>query len=132
MPLTSFASFDIDKKRRGEGMDFKTREINGIVIYDIEWEFKLAQETSPTLHRHVKTQLEKGKRHFLFNLKDVTYLESLGLGELVANLISISKLEGKLKLINLAPKLRLLFEVTGLIDIFDIEQDEEVALKSFS
>ncbi len=117
---------------KAKGMEFEIREINDVVVYDIKWKFRIITEMSSSLHKHVKSQLESGKRNFLFNLKDVTYLESLGLGELVANLISISNLGGRLKLISLAPKLRLLFEVTGLINAFAIAEDEETAIEEFS
>jgi anti-anti-sigma factor len=113
-------------------MEFKIRERDDILIYDIKWEFQLIDEMPASIHENVKGQLESGKRKFLFNLKEVTYLESLGLGILVANLISISNLGGKLKLTNLAPKLRLLLEITGLIDIFEIVTDEETAIEIFS
>jgi anti-anti-sigma factor len=113
-------------------MEFKIREINNIVIYDIKWEFKIREEMPTSLHEHVKSQLEIGKRNFLFNLKDVTYLESLGLGILVGSLISVSNLGGKLKLTGLAPKLRVLFEITGLIKVFEIVGDEETAIEAFS
>jgi anti-sigma B factor antagonist len=113
-------------------MEFEIREINNIVIYDIKWEFEIIEEAPASLHEHVKNQLKMGKRHFLFNLKDVTYLESLGLGEIVGCLISISNHGGKLKLINLVPKIRLMLEVTGLIKVFKIVDDEETAIKNFS
>ena len=113
-------------------MEFKIRELDDILIYDIKWEFKLIDEMPASIHENVKAQLESGKRKFLFNLKDVTYLESLGLGILVANLISISNLGGQLKLTNLRPKLRLLLEITGLINIFDLAADEETAIQEFS
>lgn len=113
-------------------MEFEIREINDIVIYDIKWKFKLIDEMPTSLHENVKSQLEIGKRKFLFNLKEVTYLESLGLGVLVGSLISVSNLQGNLKLINLGPKLRLLFEVTGLIKVFEIVEDEETAIADFA
>ena len=113
-------------------MEFEIRQINDIVIYDIRWEFKIIDEMPTSLHEDVKSQLELGKRNFLFNLKDVTYLRSLGLGILVGSLISFSNLGGNLKLINLAPKLRLLFEITGLIKVFEIAENEETAIKNFS
>ena len=113
-------------------MEFKIREINNIIIYDIKWGFEIMEEIPVSLHEHVKSQLEIGKRHFLFNLKNVTYLESLRLGEIVGCLISISNLESKLKLINLVPKIRLMLEVTGLIKVFEIADDEETAIKDFS
>ncbi|UCE42966.1 MAG: STAS domain-containing protein [Candidatus Aminicenantes bacterium] len=113
-------------------MEFETREINDVVIYDIKWEFKMIEEMPTYLHENVKSRLKVGKRNFLFNLEDVTYLESLGLGVLVGSFISISNLGGRLKLTNLAPKLHLLFEVTGLIKIFDIVDNEETAIAEFS
>lgn len=130
--MTSLTSFDMDMEERAKGMEFETREINNIVIYDIKWEFKLIEEMPTSLHENVKTQLERGKRNFLFNLKDVTYLESLGLGVLVGSLISVTNLGGNLRLTNLAPKLELLFEVTGLIDVFEIVEGEKAAIESFS
>ena len=113
-------------------MEFKTREINNIVIYDINWEFEVIEDIPILLHEDVKSQLNKGKRHFLFNLKDVSFLESLGLGEIVGCLISISNRGGKLKLSNLIPRIRLMLEVTGLIKVFEIFDDEEIAIKNFS
>jgi anti-anti-sigma factor len=130
--LTYIFSFDIDIDGKAEGMEFEIRETNDIVIYDIKWKFKIIDEMPTSLHENVKSQLETGKRKFLFNLKEVTYLESLGLGVLVGSLISVSNLEGNLKLINLAPKLLLLFEVTGLIKVFEIADNEESAVKEFS
>jgi anti-anti-sigma factor len=129
--LTSIDSFDNDIGEGSEGMEFKTREINNIIIYDVKWEFEIVDEMPVALHRHVKGQLESEKRNFLFNLKDVTYLESLGLGEIVGCLISISKLGGKLKLTNLTPRINLMFEVTGLDKVFEIVGDEETAIKNF-
>lgn len=115
-----------------KGMEFKTREINDVLIYDLKWEFELVDEMPVALHKNVKSQLESGKRNFLFNLKAVSYLESLGLGEIVGCLISISKLGGKLKLTNLISRIRLMFEVTGLDRVFEIVDDEEAAIASFS
>jgi len=115
-----------------KGMDFKTRKINDIVIYDIEWEFKIVDEMPIALHDDVRSQLKSGKRHFLFNLKNVNYLDSTGLGEIVASFISISNLGGKPKLTNLIPRIRLMLEVTGLIKIFEIVEDEKTAIKNFS
>ena len=113
-------------------MEFKTREINDIVIYDIKWEFKVIEDVSVALHQDVKRQLQTGKRNFLFNLTDVEYMDSDGLGEILGSYISISKLGGKLKLTNLLPKIRIMFKAAGLMKIFEIFDDEEAAIESFS
>jgi len=70
--LTSLFSFVNDISGKAEGMDFEIREINNIVIYDIKCEFRIIDEMPASLHNPVKSQLEIGKRNFLFNLKDVT------------------------------------------------------------
>jgi len=113
-------------------MEFKTREINEIVIYDIKWKFKVIEDIPVAIHQDVKGQLQKGKRHFLFNLKDIEYMDSNGLGEILGSYISISKLGGKLKLTNLIPKIRIMFKAAGLIKIFEIFDDEETAIENFS
>ena len=112
-------------------MEFKTRERNDIVIYDLEWKFKVIDEMPVALHIDVKSHLASGKRHFLFNFEKVEYMDSFGLGELVASFLSISKIGGKLKLTNLLPRIRLLFETTGLNKVFDIIDNEETAIKNF-
>ena len=116
---------------KAEGMEFETRKINDIVIYDIKWEFKIVEEMPFPIHDDVKSQLKSGKKHFLFNLKDVKYMDSYGLGEIVASFISISNLGGKLKLTNLIPRIRLMFEVTGLNKVFEIIDDDKAAIKNF-
>lgn len=113
-------------------MDFKTREINDIVIYDIEWEFKVVEEKPVALQDDVKSQLSSGRRHFVFNLAGVKYMDSDGLGEIVASFISIGKLGGKLKLTNLLPRISLMFETTGLEKVFEIADDVEAAVENFS
>ncbi len=112
-------------------MEFETRERNDVVVYDIKWEFKLIEEMPIALHRDVKSQLEGGKRNFIFNLKDVKYMDSFGLGEIVGSFISISNRGGKLKLTNLVPRIRLMFETTGLTKVFNIVDEEETAIKNF-
>ena len=52
--------------------------------------------------------------------------------EEISPLLSISKIGGKLKLTNLIPRIRLMLEVTGLIKVFHIVDDEETAIKNFA
>jgi len=129
--LTYLSSFDNDISEGAKGMEFEKREINDIVIYDVKWEFKIVEEMPVALHEDVKNQLKLGKKHFIFNLKDVIYMDSFGLGEIVGSFISISNLGGKLKLTNLVPRIRLMFETTGLIKVFTIVDDEQTAIKNF-
>jgi anti-anti-sigma factor len=135
------STFGIDRKEKAKGivrfirknkMHFETREIDDIIVYDVKWKFKITDERPVALHDDVKSQLKSGKIHFLFNLRDVEYMDSFGLGEIIASFKSISDLGGKLKLTNLVPRIRLMFETAGLIKVLDIVDDEKTAIKNFS
>ncbi len=113
-------------------MEIKTRGLYNIIIYDIKGEIRLPKEDDITLHQHVKSQLEKGRRNFLLNFDKVDFIDSYGIGELIASFKSIHDLRGKLKLTQMHPRIRLLFKITALERIFEIFDDEETAIKNFS
>lgn len=113
-------------------MEIKTRELNNIIIYDIKGEIRQSEEDDITLHQHVKSQLEKGKRNFFLNFNKVDSIDGYGGGQLIASFKSIHDLGGKLKLTKLPPRIQLLFQITMIERIFEIFDDEEAAIKSFS
>lgn len=112
-------------------MEISTREIKDIFIYDIKGEIRIGEEMPVMLHDHVKSQLELGKKYFLFNFGEVNYVDSFGVGQVVGSLISIRNTGGKLKISNLVPRIRFVFDVTGLSRIVKIVDDEETAIKNF-
>jgi anti-anti-sigma factor len=111
-------------------MQIKTRESHNIIIFDIKGEVTRREETP--LHQHVKSQLEVGKRNFLLNFENIPFIDSYGVGELIASFKSIHDLGGKLKLMKLPPRIKLLFKITMIEKIFKICDDEEAAIKNFS
>jgi anti-sigma B factor antagonist len=68
---------------------------------------------------------------FLFDLSEVDFIDSTGLGGIVACLKYISEANGVMKIANLQTKPRMIFEITRAYKIFDIFDDVETALKSF-
>ncbi|MGA2363330.1 MAG: STAS domain-containing protein [Candidatus Aminicenantales bacterium] len=112
-------------------MDIKTRDYNSIIIFDIDGEIRRSDMTDATLHQLVKTQLEHGKRDILLNFEKVEFVDSFGVGEILASYISTSNLGGKLKLVRISKRLYLIFQVTGLIRVLSIYEDEAAALESF-
>src|SRR5690242_17766150 len=108
-------------------MTTSIRELGGVTIVDISGRIVLGEE-SAALRDLVCDLLRKGHKKILFNLGDVNYIESSGLGHLV----SARKQEGELKLLNLTNKVNDLLQITKLYTVFDIIDDEEIAVKSFS
>jgi anti-anti-sigma factor len=112
-------------------MRIEARHKNDIVIFDLEGEIKRSDITDVTLHQLVKEQLDSGERKIILNFDAVEFIDSFGVGEILASYISTHNLGGKLKLVRISKKLFLIFQVTMLTKVLDIYEEEETALKSF-
>jgi len=111
-------------------MTIITRQVGGVTIVDISGRIVLGEE-SAALRDLVRDLLSKGHKKILFNLGDVNYIDSSGLGHLVSALTSVRKQEGELKLLNLTNKVHDVMQITRLYTVFDIMDDEAAAVKSF-
>lgn len=112
-------------------MEINAREKNDIIIFDIRGEIRRSDITDVTLHQLVKDQLDLGRRHILLNFKDVKFIDSFGVGEILASYISTHNLGGKLKIAKISKKLFLIFQVTMLTKVLEIFDDENIAIESF-
>ena len=79
----------------------------------------------------IHEDLASGAGKLLVNLKEVTTIDSTGIGELVGCYTTASKKGAELKLVNLPEKITDVLMVTKLITVFTIFADEEEAIKSF-
>ena len=75
--------------------------------------------------------LEVDKNDIVLDLGGVTAIDSSGIGEMVACYTSVTKRGGQLKLMHLSPKITDILQVTQLITVFDVFDDEREALGSF-
>jgi len=112
-------------------MVISTREQDNVVIFDLEGEIRRSDTVAVSLHQHVKEQLEHGKRDLLLNFGKVPFIDSFGVGEILASYISTQNIGGRLKLAGISKRLFLVFQVTQLTRVLDIQDDEEKALASF-
>jgi len=112
-------------------MEINTREKTDVIIFDIEGEIRRSDITDITLHQLVKNQLDAGKRNILLNFQSVDFIDSFGVGEILASYISTHNLGGKLKLAKISKKIYLVFQVTMLTKVLEIFDEEEIALDSF-
>ena len=111
-------------------MKASTRQVSGVTIVDMNGRITLG-EGSVILREAVKDLLAKGQKKILLNLGDVTYIDSSGIGELVSAFTSVRNQGGELKLLNLTKKVHDLLQITKLYTVFDIKDDEAVAIQSF-
>jgi len=111
-------------------MTTSIREVGGVTIVDISGRIVLGEE-SAALRNLVCDLLNKGHKKILFNLGDVNYIDSSGLGHLVSAFTSVRKQDGELKLLHLTKKVHDVMQITKLYTVFDIMDDEAAAVRSF-
>jgi anti-sigma B factor antagonist len=101
-----------------------------VVVVDLSRQIKLG-EGSSTLRDTVKDLLSKGQKNILLNLGEISYIDSSGIGELVAAFTSVRNQGGELKLLKLTRKTHDLLQITKLYTVFDIKDDEAEAIAAF-
>lgn len=113
-------------------MDMKTstRQTGDVTIVDISGRISLGEE-SAALRDLIRDLLQNSHRKIVLNLADVDYLDSSGLGTLVAAVSTARREGGDIKLANLTDRVDDLMEVTRLYTVFDVADDEASAIKSF-
>jgi anti-sigma B factor antagonist len=112
-------------------MTANTRLVNGVTIVDLSGRIVLG-DGSAGLRDLVHNLVSEGNKKILLNLRNVDYIDSSGLGELVSAFTSMRSQGGELKLLNLTTRVRALLQVTKLLTVFDITDDEATSVKSFS
>ena len=114
-------------------MAFKAnvRHTGDVAIVDLAGKLTLG-EGCGMLRETIKDAIAKGDRKILVNLKETTYIDSSGLGELVASYASVTNAGGQIKLLNAESRVHDLLTVTKLYSVFESFSNEAVALISFS
>ena len=112
-------------------MTANTRLVGGVTIVDLSGRIVLG-DGSAGLRDLVRNLVSEGIKKILLNFRNVEYIDSSGLGELVTAFTSVRGEGGELKLLNLTKRVRSLLQITRLLTVFDITDDEATSVKSFS
>ena len=80
----------------------------------------------------IRDLVKRGRRKILINLKDVGFIDSSGIGELVGAFTSVQANGGQLKLLNPDEKVVKVLRLTRLDHLFLVEADEAAAVRSFA
>ena len=102
-----------------------------VTILDLKGRLRVGGN-AVALHRSIRSLVLEKKTQIILNLAGVTFIDSCGLGELVASQVSVENKGGEIKLIGLTDQLRELFRATRLLAVFDIYANEVEAIESFA
>jgi anti-sigma B factor antagonist len=107
------------------------RELGDVSVIDVAGQIKLG-EGAVSVRDAVRQLVGKNQKRILVNLGEVTYIDSSGIGELVAAFTTVTNQGGQLKLLNLAKRVQDLLQITKLYTVFEVFDDEAHAIRSFS
>jgi len=111
-------------------LQIKEQELDGITILGISGRVTLG-EASHQLRTKLKDLLAAGKSKVVLDLADVGYIDSAGLGTLVAGYTSARNGGATLKLANLTKKIKDQMHITKLVTVFETYDSVDEAIKSF-
>lgn len=107
-----------------------TNEVDGTSIVALDGRIVLGEE-SQALRVELKSLTAEGKKRIVLNMDNVKYIDSAGLGILVAAHVC-AKAEGvSLKLTNLGKKFQEVLQLTKLLTVFDVYSTQAAAIASF-
>ncbi len=110
-------------------MDISSQIKGEIVILDISGEIDLYN--APEIKDIINKLIEQKKYNVIINLKEVTYIDSSGIGALISSLSNLRKYQGGLKIINVFASVKKVFELTKLTSFFEIYDSEDEAFSSY-
>lgn len=106
-----------------------TRTLDGVMVVDCSGRIVFGEE-SATLRDTIKKVLTQSPRVVL-NLAEVSYIDSGGLGTLVSLYTTARNAGGALKLARLTQRVSDLLQLTKLVSIFEVFENEQLAAQSF-
>jgi len=112
-------------------MKATVREIGHVSVVDMSGRITIG-EGDVLLREKVSELLDSGRTRILLNLEKVKYMDSAGIGELVACYKRAKEKNGIVKLLNPSGKVYDLLQLTKLEEVFETYREEKQALVSFS
>jgi anti-sigma B factor antagonist len=110
-------------------LKLSSRTVDGILVLNCSGRIVFGEESS-LLRETVKNAIPNNRR-IVLNLGDVNYIDSGGLGTLVALHATAHNAGSSIKLANLTKRVGDLLQVTKLLTVFDVYNSEYEALESF-
>lgn len=108
-----------------------TKESGGVTVLTVSGRVTLGDE-SIQMRTKIKELLAQGKKRLVLDLGGVSYIDSAGLGTLVAAYTSTRSSGGDIKLANITEKFDELLSITKLLTVFSVYKSVDEALKSFA
>ncbi len=111
-------------------LNIVNKQVGDVSVVSLKGRIVLGEESS-ALRERVKNLVGDGKKKIVLNMTNVTYIDSAGLGTLVAAHVSAKKEGAVLLLSDLGTKFHEVMQVTRLLTVFNVFATEADAISSF-
>ena len=112
-------------------MEITKRKVGDVAILDLSGKLTIGKG-DVILRETLVEELENGGKQVLINLDAVTTIDSSGLGELIRCKVTASEKDADVKLLHVNLKARKLITMAQLVGVFEMFDDEELAVAAFS
>ncbi|MFO7447734.1 MAG: STAS domain-containing protein [Ignavibacteriaceae bacterium] len=101
---------------------------NDVIILKLNGRLSVGSDLA--LRNAIQHAMNKNSSNIIFNLRDISAIDSAGIGELVSAYSTLSSKVGNIKLCHLPERIHEVLQLTKLISVFDIYESEKDAIDS--
>ncbi len=112
-------------------LEITERQVGPVTVLDLVGKLTIDQDAQ-RLKDKINSLILQRRTAVVLNLAQVSYIDSGGLGQLVASYGSLVKTNGGLKLLHVKKKNHDLLSITRLVTLFDTYDSEDDAVKGFA
>jgi anti-sigma B factor antagonist len=120
-----------DEEETNVALKMTYREVDGVAVVALDGRIVLGEESN-ALREKVKSLIAEGKKKVVLNMDNITFIDSAGLGTLVAAHHSAKSQGASLRLCHLGSKFQEVLQITKLLTVFEVYDTEAAAVASFS
>ena len=105
-------------------------EVDSVSVVELDGRIVLGEESN-SLREKLKSMVATGKKKIVLNVGNIKYIDSTGLGTLVAAHLSANTQGASVRLCHLGKKFHEIMQVTKLLTVFDVYDTQTAAVSSF-
>jgi anti-sigma B factor antagonist len=120
-----------DEEETNMALKITNREVEGVSVVTLDGRIVLGDESN-ALRVKLKSLIAEGRKQIVLNMDNIKYIDSTGLGILVAAHCSAKTQGASLRLCHLGSKFQEVLQITKLLTVFEVCDTEAAAVASFS
>jgi anti-sigma B factor antagonist len=118
------------RRRTSMSLKITNSDVDGVSVLELDGRIVLGEESN-SLRETLKSLVAAGKEKIVLNVANIKYIDSTGLGTLVAAHLNAKTQGASVRLCQLGKKFHEIMQVTKLLTVFDVYDTQAAAVGSF-